>query len=167
MNDARISAFLSFLLALLLLLTACASTTVTDDLPVDTLLAAAQEELEENGSYLVLDVTYLADDLTPPDYLLESAILRADVGNNLDEVGVFHVTSGNAGNMKQLLTDYLARSYEQNREWYDSYIPHQTSKLRDARVFTLGNYVFYTILDEDDREDVVDAIRDVFSQDRD
>ena len=149
------------LLALVLTfsLSACAKGSVADDVPLSSLVSRTREVLASDMTYSEVDVSYLADYFSAPDYIQNAVILRADIGNDLDEVGFFHVQDGNADAMRALVSDYLARSYEQNKSWYDSYIPHQTPKLRDARVTVIGNYVFYTILDADDREDVIEAIK--------
>lgn len=149
-------------LSLLLSLSACAQKKVADDIPLSTLVSRTRKVLSSDMTYSEVDVSYLADYFSAPDYIQNAVILRADIGNDLDEVGFFHVQDGNADAMRALVSDYLARSYEQNKTWYDSYIPHQTPKLRDARVTVIGNYVFYTILDADDREDVIEAIEAEF-----
>lgn len=149
-------------LSLLLPLSACAKKAVADDIPLSSLVGKTREVLSSDMTYSEVDVSYLADYFAAPDYVRNAIILRADIGNDLDEVGFFHVTDGNADAMRALVSDYLARSYEQNKSWYDSYIPRQTPKLRDAQVTVIGNYVFYTVLDAHDRQTVKDAIQAEF-----
>ena len=76
----------------------------------------------------------------------------------MDEFGIFHVTDGNAEDLETELEDYLEESYEQNKDWYDSYMPEETPKLRDAQVKVFGNYVVYVILSEADCEAAFEAV---------
>ncbi len=163
MNKLRI--FVCFLAAVMTFsLCACGLHEYRDDVPLSTLSETARGVLSADTNYLSIDVDYLGDYFQAPDYLLEGTILRADVGNNLDEIGIFHVAGGNASAMKRLLSDYLTRSYEQNRDWYDSYIPHETPKLRDAEIEIMGNYVIYTILSEQNRDTVEDVLEEVLER---
>ena len=85
---------------------------------------------------------------------------------NIDEFGVFHVTDGNADAMEALLREkYLTPCYEKNREFYNSYIPNETSKLRDAKVKVFGNYVVYAIMSAQDRNTLFNAVRDELEMD--
>ena len=162
MNKLRV--FVCFLAAVMTFsLCACGRHEYRDDVPLSTLSETARGVLSADTNYLSIDVDYLGDYFQAPDYLLEGTILRADVGNNLDEIGIFHVTGGNASAMKRLLSDYLARSYEQNRDWYDSYIPHETPKLRDAEVRVMGNYVAYAVLSPDRRESFFTSLREALT----
>ena len=85
-----------------------------------------------------------------------TVLCAADRGN-LDEVGVWR--ADNPEDARTLLETYLKNSYQDNRSYYDSYIPAQTSKLRDAEVRTFGNYVVYAILDDRSRADFFKEIR--------
>lgn len=98
--------------------------------------------------YLRDESDLLASYFDLPDYVLEFCVLYAQEVACLDEVGVFHVTDGaSAAALASLLRDaYLRPCYERNRDWYDSYMPHETPKLRDAEVRVFGNYVAYAIL---------------------
>ena len=62
--------------------------------------------------------------------------------------------------MENHLVSYLSKSFEKNREFYDSYIPEETAKLRDAEVRRFGNYVAYAILDRDSKSRFFSAIED-------
>ena len=61
--------------------------------------------------------------------------------------------------MAKLLRDYLAQAYEDNRVWYDSYMPEETPKLRDAEVKVFGNYVVYAIYSSADKATLFDAVK--------
>lgn len=142
--------FFSFLTALCLLLTACGSkVTYTNTLSSEELSAKACKTLNSTD-FLPADSSYLSDyiDLS---HLPSGSILFAAEGNNLDEFGIWHLPTEQVGEVKNLLESYLDESLERNRSFYDSYIPEETPKLRDAEVRVFGNYVVYAILSERDR----------------
>ena len=152
---------LCFALALMLLalpLTAC-SKKYADDVSVGDLSDAVFEVLSgELSDYSTADKGYLDDYMTIPDYVTEYTVRFSTAGNNLDEFGIFHVTDGSAEDLETELEDYLEESYEQNKDWYDSYMPEETPKLRDAQVKVFGNYVVYVILSEADCTAAFEAV---------
>ena len=152
---------LCFALALMLLalpLTAC-SQKYADDVSVGDLSDAVFEALSgELPDYSTAEKGYLDDYMTIPDYVTEYTVRFSTAGNNLDEFGIFHVTDGNAEDLEGKLEDYLEESYEQNKDWYDSYMPEETPKLRDAQVKVFGNYVVYVILSEADCTAAFEAV---------
>ena len=152
---------LCFALALMLLalpLTAC-SKKYADDVSVGDLSDAVFEVLSgELSDYSTADKGYLDDYMTIPDYVTEYTVHFSTAGNNLDEFGIFHVTDGSAEDLETELEDYLEESYEQNKDWYDSYMPEETPKLRDAQVKVFGNYVVYAILSEADCTAAFEAV---------
>ncbi|MBQ8432040.1 MAG: DUF4358 domain-containing protein [Clostridia bacterium] len=159
--------FLCVSLALLLLfaLPSCGdSTTFADGISVTTLGEAAVSALNDQKDYTQAGSGYLDDFFSVPDYVTEHTVLFSTEGNDINEIGIFHVTDGNAQAMATLLSKYLTDSYEQNAAWYDSYIPQETPKLRDAEVQVFGNYVLYGILSEADRTTVFDALREALTE---
>ena len=150
---------------LLLSLISCNTQKYRDDQAVAELAGKAVTALNDGVTYLPADSGYLSDYLTKPDYVTEEIIFFATETNNLNEFGIFHVQDGNAEAMKELLKGYLKQSLEKNQTWYDSYIPEETPKLRDAEVQVYGNYVVYAILGTDDRATLFDSIKDTLSTD--
>ena len=116
--------------------------------------------------YLRDESDLLASYFDLPDYVPELCVLYAQEIACLDEVGVFHVTDGaSAASLASLLHDaYLRPSYERNRDWYNSYMPHETPKLRDAEVRVFGNYVAYAILSPASRAAFFSAIEAALSE---
>ncbi len=152
---------------LLLALAACGDgTTYADTLSVSRLGAEARAALKDQKDYTVADSGYLDDFFFLPSYVTEHTVFFSTEGNDINEIGIFHVTEGNAQTMATTLSNYLTDSYEQNAAWYDSYIPQETPKLRDAEVRVFGNYVIYGILSDADRTTVFDALRDLLTQEK-
>ena len=146
-----------FLIASAFVLVSCGATkTFLDDVRIDTLTdtitTALERETDLPYEYIKDESGLTEDYFKAPDYIDDSAVYYVRNVNNINEFGVYHVTDGRAHELASLLQNkYLRASFEQNREWYDSYIPEQTPKLRDAEVRVFGNYVVYAILDSHDR----------------
>lgn len=79
-------------------------------------------------------------------------VCRAKDGGSLDEFGIWRAEGDDVREMASLLGDYLKRNYEDNRAYYDSYLPQETPKLRDAEVRVFGNYAVYAVLEPEKRE---------------
>ena len=88
-----------------------------------------------------------------PSFIKSSAIYYAQDTNNLDEFGVFWVESGKAQMLRlQLTQEYLKKRYDDNLSWYNSYMPAETPKLRDAEVRIYGDCVVYAVLSQESRK---------------
>ena len=144
-------------LALLFSLASCKSDSYLDDVKVNTLSDAVITALNDTD-YTTADDGFLDDYFTTPDYVTDYTVCFATEGNNLNEFGIYHVTAGNAETMKGLLQKYLTDSYAKNQSWYDSYIPEETPKLRDAEVKVFGNYVVYAICSKEARATVFSSV---------
>lgn len=153
---------LSLALALLLSLASCKQ--YRNDLSPDALADPAVSALGAPADYTTAAEGYLDDYFTTPSYVSSYCICFATDGNNLDEFGIYHVEEGNASAMKAVLEKYLADSFTKNQTWYDSYIPTETPKLRDAEVKIFGNYVIYVIADKEDRAALLSTVEELLKQ---
>lgn len=151
---------LLLLTATLIAATACRGAGYSDQFSPAELGGRLLTTLDAEDAYLEASDDALADYFEIPDYVTDHAVyFRAD-RNNLDEFGIFHTQEGRAKEMAAQLLDYLDRSLQENRAWYDSYIPAETPKLRDAEVRTFGNYAVYGILSNKDRERVFETLEE-------
>ena len=153
--------FLWILLVLSTTLSLAACTSAkkyADDLSADKLNKSAISSLADSVEYTTAADGFLDDYFTVPSYAKSVDIRFATDANNLNEFGVFQVEAGNAKAMETLLKDYLSKSYQTNQAWYDSYIPAETPKLRDAEVKVFGNYAVYAIADTTTRTSFFEAI---------
>lgn len=146
-------------LALLPILPSCANTHYRDDVKLTDLVKSVEAAIPARTDYATAEAGTLDDYFSMPDYATESVIRFSMNAKNLDEYGIFHVTDGNASAMAKLLRDYLAQAYEDNRVWYDSYMPEETPKLRDAEVKVFGNYVVYAIYSSADKATLFNAVK--------
>ncbi len=122
-----------------------------DDVESAMLFETAQTALKSEAEFLPAKDGYLNDYFTVPAYVTDYEIRFSKDGSALDEIGIFHVESGNDAAMATTLRDYLSASLSKNEAWYRSYIPEEIPKLRDSEVRTYGNYVAYAILSDADR----------------
>lgn len=129
----------------------------TDELSAKEVADGAVSAMEE-ASLLSAERDYLDDYILVPEGMTDREIRFSSNGNNLDEIGVWHVPTGETERIHALLEEYLNRSLERNRAFYDSYIPQETAKLRDAEVKTFGNYVVYAIMNEGDRSAFFESV---------
>ncbi len=150
--------FLIVLLSLLMLFSLCACSSYADDIDTDNLATVGLNALSDGIDYVEANDGFLDDYFTTPSWVTDYEIYLAPTASNINQVGVYHVQDGHAEEMEAILKDYLQRSYAENGNWYDSYIPKETPKLRDAEVKVYGNYIAYAILNETDRATFFDAI---------
>ncbi|HBF14816.1 MAG TPA: hypothetical protein DDW30_03870 [Clostridiales bacterium] len=144
--------FLPFLFALFVLsLAGCGKATprnYLNDLSAAELADLADDSLSED--FRAADADYLTEYVSLPQAGYSLSVRLATGGDRIDEYGILHSDIGTE-EAARLLRDYLARSYEQNRTFYDSYIPTETPKLRDAEVRIYGDYVVYAILSPEEK----------------
>ena len=138
----------------------------SDRLSTEELAEEALEELDDRVVYVKDTSNFTEEYFKTPDYIRESTVCYAQDTGNINELGVFHVAEGKAEEFSALLKEqYLNASLEKNREWYDSYIPKETAKLRDAEVKTFGNYVVYAIFDRNERNSIFRTMQDELTVD--
>ena len=133
--------FMLCTLACLLLfsLASCQNTNYRNDAKVGDLAVTATNALKDGVEYRTADEGYLDDYFETPAYVLSYTVRFAADTNNLNEIGIYHVEDGKADEMAKLLEDYLSDQLARNQTWYDSYIPQEVPKLRDAQVKVFGN----------------------------
>ena len=99
------------------------------------------------------DQDFIQEYVTFSEYIKESQIFYAQNTNDLDEFGVFEVEEGKAQEVRtRLMKGYLKKRYDENLDWYNSYMPTETPKLRDAEVRIYGNCVVYAVLSKEKRK---------------
>ena len=111
------------------------------------------EKTPTESKWIDNDQTFIKEYITVDDEVKESYVYYAQNTNDLDEFGIFEVEEGKAQEVRnQLLNGYLKKKYNENLEWYNSYMPTETPKLRDAEVRVYGNCVAYAVLSQENRK---------------
>ena len=152
-----------FCLILILSLCTCQKKQYSDEPTADALAERALSALDAPEGYIVAEHDLLEGYFHRPDYAADFTVrIRAD-RNNIDEFGIFHAKDGDPAELGRMLGQYLSTSLADNRDWYDSYIPEETPKLRNAEVRVLGNYVVYAILSDGDRDRFFETVENALS----
>ena len=132
--------------------TACAKEEYKKDIDVDDVAEALMQKIPTESVWIDEDQDFIKEYVTVPEYVKGSHIYYAQNTNDLDEFGIFEVEEGKANAVRSMLTQgYLQKRYTENLEWYNSYMPTETPKLRDAEVRVFGNCVAYAVLSPEKR----------------
>lgn len=158
----KFASLLTLILALSLLLCACGTPVLRDDLTVaqlsetvDAVLANAGYLDEADGDYLRFNLPGAAD-------AADSLVRFSVSGKCLDEYGIFHAASPDGVEaLEKACADYLL---QRNEAWMNEYLVEEYPKLRDAEVYTLGNYVFYLILSESEKDLVLSTLTETLKK---
>lgn len=140
--------FCCFVFCLLFLFAACHKKSYRNDLSAAEVAKSLSESIGMDADFG--DRHLLSDQIDIPDDA-DLIVCTAKSGMNIDEFGIWH--TDDASEARRLLETYLEKSYRQNKTYYDSYIPDQTSKLRDAEVRVFDSYAVYAILGPQQKAD--------------
>lgn len=151
------------LLAALVLLGGCAGDEegkVRDDVAVADLAAAADEKIEGSDGLIDPGEGYISGYMgLEPEELGDYVVKISSFSTSINEYGIFKADSADgAETLEKTIQGYL----DMRREtWMQEYLPEEYPKLKDAEVKRLGSYVFYTILSDEERPAVQEALTDL------
>ena len=84
---------------------------------------------------------------------------------NVDEFGVFHVKNPDRlGEVKSIVESYIATQQLRLTPLLESYNPDEIPKVDNAKVLVCGNYVLYTILDQNATSKAQSACKDALKK---
>lgn len=158
----RFISLLTIILALSLLLCACGTPALRDDL-TSAQLGETVDALLANAKYLdEADRDYLRFNLPGAAGAADRLVRFSVAGQCLDEYGIFRAASPDGVEaLEKACADYLQ---QRNDAWMNEYLVEEYPKLRDAEVFTLGNYVFYLILSEEEKDLVLNTLTETLKK---
>lgn len=130
----------------------------------DDICAAVADAVAANdpADYVPREDSYIENfiSIVPSDYA-NCLILVSTEGGSVSEYGVIETSPGEAKKTAEAIGEYF-EFYDSI--WDDRYIPEEYPKLRDAEVKTFdGRFVVYTILGEDERAAVFEAVGKLFA----
>ena len=133
--------------------TACKKEVYQKDINAKEIADTLCQKTPTESKWIDNDQNFIKEYIPSTDAVRESYVYYAQNTNDLDEFGIFEVEEGKAQEVRnQLLTGYLKKRYDDNLEWYNSYMPTETPKLRDAEVRVFGNCVVYAVLSKENRK---------------
>jgi len=155
--------FILTLLCLSVMLISCGGSDTVSDVPVSE-LSTAVDGLIANGSKLsAVDGDYVKGSLELDTALLEDYILKIQVsGTEIDQYGIFKASDeANIEAVENALNTYLDTM---RTNWGNfNYLPEEKVKLDNSSVETIGSYVVFTILSEDESTAVIDRINEMLT----
>ena len=156
MNKKHIS--LIAIILTLSLLTACGgkAAEIRNDVAVSDVSAAVASVLGNDTLVSVPDTFYSGSMKMDVSKFDGYDVKINSKGINIDEFGVFKAKdSSQVSTVEQAAKDYLKMRID---TWMVEYMPEEYPKLENAEVKTVGNYVMYAILSDDDKKAAFDAL---------
>ena len=127
-----------------LLLPSCSGPTYRSDLSVEELAKSCAKNLSLSEIAFEKDEGFANEELPVCDP--ELSVCYSTDGNNLDEFGVWKTRGEKPRQVATFLSNSLWKRYQESESFYQSYIPEEIPKLRDAEVRVYGDYVAYAVL---------------------
>ena len=155
-----------FFLLLAISLASCSkSNSYRDDISCNHLAREICDEADADGSYSEYEKEHVA-------FLFDSASLYDDCSviystdvTDINEIGVFHCENkDNAKSLAEIITKYITDMQTEQKAFIASYAPRELPKLDGAEVHQYGNYVIYLIIDDGDKQDVIEEIEDALKK---
>lgn len=136
-----------------LMLISCQQEEYKKEIDVVKVADELSQKTSTDSKWISEDQDFIKEYIEISESVKESQIFYAQNTNDLDEFGIFEAEEGKAQEVRtRLLRGYLKKRYDDNLEWYNSYMPTETPKLRDAEVRVYGNCVVYAILSQNKRK---------------
>jgi len=152
MNTAKKSLVLISALLIFSVFTGCGSKTevVKTDVPVSDISAAVTKVLSDDALVSV-DADYVKGSMKMEVSDFDSFDVKINSkGVNIDEFGIFKAKdSEQVSAVQKAVEDYLQMRSD---TWMPEYMPEERPKLDSAEVRTVGYYVMYAILSDEDRD---------------
>lgn len=149
-------------LATLLALASCTESYI-DTVSSAELADIGIKALSTSGNTRVEDEDFLLEFTDEElDYLVDFTVISAVEAKNINEIGIFHVESGSANDMKKLVSKYVENKQASYRAM--DYFPEEVEKIDFATVKVFGNYVVYSFLGELDTESFYSAVENAIKK---
>lgn len=93
------------------------------------------------------------------------SVIYSSEPNDINEVGIFHCPDESAAKKFLAVAKEYVREEEENKKAFvASYAPLEVPKLESAEARRYGNYVIYTILGEDAKEEAFDKAKKILEK---
>lgn len=158
MKFIRTAALILTLVTLSLACVACADKgNYRDDLTSADLMQKIESALPAGDGYAPVSNGFISSSSWGDEYtVLLDAVSDWDIrisakkDTNVDEIGVFHVKNPDqVSKVKSIVDSYIATQQLRLPSILDMYNPDEIPKVENAKVLVCGNYVLYTILNDE------------------
>ena len=146
-------------------LVSCSQKSYRDDISCKKISSELLDEANLAGEYdryTQENIDFLFGDSSLYDDF--SVIYSIDT-NDINEIGIFHCSDEEK--TKSFLTiveNYIKEQQENQKAFIASYAPREVPKLEAAKADRYGNYVIYTILDENIRHEIFEEAEDILKK---
>lgn len=154
----------SCVMALLMLFALCACRGAEiEDVPVDTLADSVAQAIDKSESLIKMGSEYILGYMGMDVSEYEGFAVEINAyGANIDEFGIFKGRDEEqAGEIKSAVEDYLQLRLA---SWMDEYMPEEKPKLTCAEIKTVGTYVMYCILSDEDKQTAFEVFEKSLTQ---
>ena len=155
----------SLLVILILILPSCAKSSYRDDIlcsKISTELYDEADIISEYSVYSREDIDFLFNGTSLYDDL--SVLYSTDV-NDISEIGVFHCSDEEkASELLSVVEKYISDMQKNQKAFIASYAPREVQKLERAEARRYGNYVIYTILDDNSHSEAFEEARELLQK---
>jgi hypothetical protein len=144
-----------FVCALSILFCACSSEHYDNSLTESELAALLTREISGYEDYARYDSEDIAYMFGTTDSNGDACVLYSRDSDDQGEFGIFKANNSvTAEELFVLVNEYINRSQRERRNFIENYIPSELKKLDNADARIIGDYVIFTILDEDQSREI-------------
>jgi len=136
---------------------------VSASVPVADIVSEIDTLLSNADKLSAVDDDYVKGMFEIDTAMLDEYVLKIQVsGTEIDQYGIFKTADeANISAVETALNGYIDTV---KTNWNNfNYLPEEKTKLDNASVETIGNYVIFTVLSEDESAAVIDKINEILT----
>ena len=142
----------------LALLVACGGDKVPDNIPVGDIAGKIDQAIDNTGDMVSIGDSYVIGMFGMDSSSYSEYMLKINAGQNVDEYGIFKgKDKAQTEKIAEAVKGYLKTRDE---AWMVEYMPEERPKVQNAEALTVGNYVVYAILSDEDKSAAFDAFNE-------
>ncbi len=141
-------------------LTSCAKVGYTDSISCRDIVNTVIETADGENEYEPFETSHIEHYFKSTDKYDDYYAVYSTDTSDIDEIGIFHASSkDNAEALVKECRSYIEELQENSRAFIASYAPEELPKLDGAQVRRFGNYVIYTVLDEEHTNEIFEQVK--------